>query len=234
MAQKDYLRKKVKIHIRDVNMTDSELDDVIDTVVNEIALETRIFKKLFGFTIHKDMEQYDFRYLARLNEQVEKEPTKITFGTPTTNDILDFIANGNFPEIPVNKELEVDPYQSQFIDLLDIFDKDGYSALNKFEERGTATYFCYDEVWRDLVDGEPFVFAGWIKPDINELHDEELSIILPVVIQGCKFFVNDTLHSSEDVQATNYDYMRYYQGKKQLQDRFTSAVYSIQESNKWL
>ena len=234
MAQKDWLRKKVKIHIRDVNMTDSELDDIIDTVVTEIALETRIFKKLYGFTIHENIEKYNFRYLARMNEQVEEEPCNIVLGNIGTNDLLDFIANGSFPEIPVDKNLEVEPYQSQFLDLLDVFDENGLSVLDIFEERGSSWYFLYDEQFRNINDEKRFVFSAWVKPDINELHDEDLSIILSTVISGCKFYVNDTLHSPDDTQATNYDFMRWHQGKENLRNRFPTTVYSTREDKQWL
>lgn len=116
MTQKDYLRNKVQIHIRDVKIENSDLDAIIETVVDEIALETRIFKKLYGFTIHEDIEKYNFRYIAKMNEQVEEEPTNIIFGDPSDEDLIDFIENGNFPDIPVEKTLTIEPNQSQFFD----------------------------------------------------------------------------------------------------------------------
>jgi len=234
MAQKEWLRNKVKIHVRDVNMTDSELDDIIDTVLNEISLETRVFKKLYGFTVHEDMEQYDFRYIARLNEQVEQEPGNITLGDPSPGDIIKFISEGTFPEILVNKNLEIETAQSQFIDLLDLFDEKGFSVLHRFEERGTSTYFCYNDEWRKQNDLKRFVMAAWVRPDIAELHDEDLSIILTTVIAGCKFYINDILHSVEDTQATNYDFMRWFQNKQRLADRFPTTVYSTKVDGKWL
>jgi len=233
MSQKEYLRKKIKIHIRDVNMTDDNLDELIDTVIREIAIETRIFKKLYGFTLHSDIERYNFRYLARLNEQVEEEPTNITLEDPGFSEILEFINNGTFPTIPVKKDLTIEPYQSQFIDLLDVFDEDGRSVLLKFEERGSSWYFCYDEQWRKINDEKRFVFSAWVAPEIEELHDEDLSMILHTVITGCKFYVNDTLHSPEDTQATNYDFMRWYQAKESLGNLFPKTVYSTHEDVKW-
>lgn len=234
MAQKDWLRNKVKIHIRDVNIENSELDDIIDTVLTEIALETRIFKKLYGFTVHEDIDRYNFMYIARMNEQVEEEPTNIIIEEPPLEEIIDFIENGNFPDIAVDKNLEVEPYQSQFFDLMDIYDENGDSVLSKFEERGSSYYFVYDEAWRKINDQKRFVFSAWIKPDVNELHDEQLSMILHTVIAGCKFYINDTLHSPDDTQATNYDFMRWFQGKEQLMNKFPTTVYSTKENYKWL
>jgi len=233
MTQIDYLRNKVKIHIRDVNMENSELDAIIYTVVDEIAMNTRIFKKLFGFTVHADIERYNFRYLARMNEQVEEEPTDIVIGEPTYEEILQFIENGQFPDIPVEKNLQIEPQQSQFIDLLDIFDENGNSVIDVFEERGSSWYFLYNEQYRTINDKKRFVFSGWVKPDLAELHDEELSIITPTVIAGCKFYINDTLHSPEDTQATNYDFMRWFQAKERLGNLFPTVVYSTREDMRW-
>jgi hypothetical protein len=214
-------------------MEDADLEEMIDTVIGEIAMETRIFKKLYGFTVHESISKYNFRYIARLNEQVEQEPASITFTDPSMVEIIQFINNGEIPDIAVEKELLVEDAQSQFIDLLDIFDERGMSVLHKFEERGSSYYFCYDETWRMINDGKSFAFSGWVKPEISELHNEELTILLPTIISGCKFYVNDILHGVTDTQATNYDYMRWFNNKKSLMDKFPTLVYSTKENTRW-
>ena len=234
MAQTDWLRNKVKIHIRDMSATESEIDGIIDTVLTEIALETRLFKKLYGFTVSKDEPQYNFRYLTKMNEQVEEEPGNIVLGDISPEDLVNFIDTGVFPTITVDKNLEIETHQSQFLDLLDIFDLEGMSVLDKFEERGSTYYFVYDQEWLNCNDGKNFMFAAWVKPEVMELHDEDLSIILSTVIAGCKFYLYDTLHSKDDVQATNYDFMRWHQAKENLGNRFPTTVFSTKETNKWL
>jgi hypothetical protein len=233
MENIEWLRARVRLLVKDVTTDDNALDEIIKYVINELALETRIFKKLYGFTVHKEIEKYNFKYMARLNEQVEEEPSEITFADPDFKEIIEFIANGEFPTPITEKKLEIEEAKSSFIDLLDIFDEYGCSVMHKFEERGSSYYFCYDKEWRYLNDDRKFVFAAWVTPDINELHHEDLLVIAPTIIAGCKFYINDLLHSSADVQATNYDYMRWFNGKKQLMDKFPTAVYSTKEDRRW-
>ena len=152
MTNAEYLREKVKYHIRDVHLEDDGIDSVIQTVLEDISLGSRVFKKLHGFTVHKDVNLYNFRYLGRLNEQVEKEPTSITFTAPEQQEILDFLKHGTLPSPTVNKVLQDDLAQSRVMDVLDIFDDEGRSILDKFEERGSSYYFCYDQEWLNNND----------------------------------------------------------------------------------
>ena len=237
MAQIDWLRKKVRLHIRDIQLEDGDIDDTIRTVISDIASQTKIFKKLYGFTIDKDISLYNFRYIARLNEQVEEEPVTITFGDPTTEDLLDFLQTGNIPSPTVNKELQIEEHQSRLLDVLEIYDGKGFSALDKFEERGSSYYYCYDELWRNVNHGKAFAFAGWVSPKVEELHEEQLEDILFTVIAGVKFFLYDILHSPNDTQATNYDFLRYHQAKEELLNRYPTMVTAYtnsKRSRRWL
>ena len=237
MTNAEYLREKVKYHIRDVHLEDDGIDSVIQTVLEDISLGSRVFKKLHGFTVHKDVNLYNFRYLGRLNEQVEKEPTSITFTAPEQQEILDFLKYGTLPSPTVNKVLQDDLAQSRVMDVLDIFDDEGRSILDKFEERGSSYYFCYDQEWLNNNDGKQMCFSAWIVPHIDELAEEQLLDIVQCVIAGTKFYVNDTLHSKDDTQATNYDFMRYHQCRENLTNRYPTAVVSrtdFARENRWL
>ncbi len=237
MANKDYLRKKVKYHIRDIHILDPELDGIIETVFEEISAKTRIFKKLFGFTVHEDIMSYNFKAIARLNERVELETTSIVIGDPLPEDMWNFIKTGEFPDPVVGKDLVVDPARARMQHLLDIYDIDGNSVLSKFEERGSDYYFCFDDEWRKINDQKPFVFVGSIVPEIDELTDDMLMELVPTVIAGAKFYINDTMHSPDDTQATNYDFMRWYQAVEEITNRYTNISYSNvnhKKDSKWL
>ena len=237
MANIDYLRKKVKYHIKDVHLDDDGIDSVIETVLEDIGSSTRLFKKLYGFTIHKEINTYNFRYIARLNEQVEQEPTSIVVNDITNEEIQEFITNGGLlPSPTVTKVLEDDLAQSRLMDVLDIFDETGQSIMDKFEEKGSSYYMVYDQQWLDANDSKTMAFSGWVVPQIEELAEENLIDMVNAVIAGVKFYVMDSLHSKEDVQATNYDYMRYFQKKEDLTNRYSQVVYSETDrtrSSKW-
>jgi len=229
----DVLRFKIKPYLKDLSLTDAELNHVIINIVDEIAIETKLFRKLYGFSVHEDIERYNLRYIGRMNEEVEEEPTDIIIGDPAFEDIVEFIREGTFPEIPVEKNLKKDKFESNIIDIIDIFDDRGYSVVDKFEERGTTWYFCHDEEWRKLNDEKQFVFTAVIVPEIEELHNEELKLIGPAVLAGAKFHLHDILHSSPDVQASNYDYLRWEGAKKKIMDMYPQFSMSPRQPRKW-
>ncbi len=237
MANKDYLRKKVKYHIRDIHILDPDLDGIIETIVEEIGVKTRMFKKMFGFTVHEDIKAYNFRSLARLNERVELEPTEITIEDPLPSDMLNFLNTGVFPDPVVDKTVITEAARARMIHLLDIFDEKADSVLSMFEERGSDYYFCFDDEWRQVNDKKPFVFTAAVVPEIDELSDDILVEISSAVIAGAKFYVNDTMHSPDDTQATNYDFMRWYQAVEELTNRYSNVAYSNvnrEKDGKWL
>jgi hypothetical protein len=237
MANIDYLRQKVKYHIKDVYLDDEGIDSVIETVLEDLSTATRLFKKIYGFTVHKEINTYNFRYIARLNEKTEQEPTSITVNRITNDEIQEFITNGGLlPSPKVDKVLEMDLAESRLMDVLDIFDEYGVSIADKFEERGSSYYMVYDQEWLDANDGKTMAFVGWVVPNVDELHEEQLIDIVNTVIAGVKFYVMDSLHSKDDTQATNYDYMRYFQKKEDLVNRYSQVVYSTTDrtrSSKW-
>jgi len=236
MSNMDTALARVKLLVKDSQVNDEDIQNIILHVIGDIATSTKIFKKLYGFTVHENIELYNFREIARLNEEVEQEPSSIMITDPNAQEIIDFITKGEFPDPTVEKTLESEEAKSSVIEVMDIFDSDAVSVINKFEYRGSAYYFCPDDRWRSLNDGEKFVFAAWVVPHIDELTPSMLDEILPTIVSGCKFFINDLMHSVDDTQATNYDFMRYYQAKQILLDRYPTAVTSTdtERMKQWL
>ena len=222
----EYLRKKCLITTIDVKMSEDEADAIIREIVLDIANRTHIFKKIYGFTVNADVQMYNFRYIARLNEQIEEEPTEITFDSPLPEDIIDWLENGTIPSPVVNKELTQDIYQSRFIALTDIYDNDGRSVLDKFHSKGTSYYYCYDTVWLEQNVDMPMAYSAIVSPPIEELSEEQLEAISFTVVSGFKFYINDLLHSGSDVQASNYDFMRYHQAMEELRNAHPTIAYS--------
>jgi hypothetical protein len=236
MTNTELLRNRLRSIIGDIKIDDDQLDEMINHTIQDIAQHTMLFKKLYGFSVHKEVEMYNFRAIARMNEETEEEPSEIIISDPDLKDVLEFIQDGKFADPKVDKTLEEDLAKSLLIDVLDIFDKNGHSVLDKFSERGSTYYYCYDERWREENDNEPFVFAAWITPHIDELQPEYFFDVLPALTAGVKFFINDLLHSPSDTQATNYDFMRYHQAKEELKNKFPVTVIStnVQRINRWL
>ena len=79
-------------------------------------------------------------------------------------------------------------------------------------------------------------FVASVLPQLEELHDEHIAVISACVVAGYKFYTNDLLHSSADVQATNYDYMRYYQELQSLINLYPHIAQATKTKRilKWL
>lgn len=249
MANIDTIRDKVRFHIKDVFVQDDELDQVILQVIEDIANQTRIFKKIYGFTIHEDIQVYDFRNLARMNEQVERELSGVTIGSFNQDDIIDWMNLNTDTEWPSPEIMKTEFDENDcrdsgeepgpntlvlptecntlFIGLLDIYDAYGVSIMDMFREHGNSQYFVYDEQWLAQEDGVMKSFTASVVPDIDELLQEDLAIIMSTIIEGCKYYIANTFQAPTDSQVANLYYQRYWKKKEELSDQFPTVTYSI-------
>ena len=238
MSNLDIIRKKVKYHIRDIIAEPEDVDDVIDTVFREISTEIPWAHKNYGFQVFKDIKDYNFHMLAKLNEQVELVPEEIAItGGYTEEQYVNFFNTGEIPDPKVEKTLVVDTNEADVIHVINIYNEYGVDVSDKFKERGANWYTVEDEGWLELNDKRPFVFTAQVVPEINELDDYMMNMILPVMIEGVKFYVSNTMQSGADSQVANYFYMRYYNRKKDLRNLVPNISYTTQNDTKdkrWL
>jgi hypothetical protein len=238
MSNLDIIRQKVKYHIRDIVAEPEDVDDVIDTVFREISVEIPWAEKNYGFQVFKDIRDYNFHMLAKLNEQAELVPAYISStGGYTSEQFTQFFETGEIPDPKVEKILVVDKNEADVIHVLNIYNEYGVDVSDKFKERGANWYRVEDETWLNLNDGKPFVFTAQVVPGIEELDDYMLNMILPVMIEGVKFYVANTMQSGADSQVANYFYMRYYNRKKDLRNLVPNIAYTTQNETKdkrWL
>jgi len=233
LTPQELIRNRIKLLVRDIEFSDEEYDELFRIVLTELAVETKIFRKLYGFTVDENIVDYNFSALAEMNEEVEQEPTNITIGRVSPEDFEKFIETGVFPEVPIEKEFIDDPYRSHLIDVVDILDDEGYSISHKFEYRGGSYYYLTDSAYRRQADGKPFVFVATVIPDIGELPPMVLQTIFHSLVAGIKFYAYDTQQSTADTQSSNYNFLRWHQAKEELRNRFANYVRTKQRSNKW-
>ena len=189
------IRAKVRFHIRDVSATDLEMNQVIIQTIEDIGQDTAIFKKVFGFTVHKDKSLYDFRNMLLMNEQVEEELSSVYIGDISDQDLIDFLADPtDIPSPEINKTTFIeDTAKSSIIKLMDIFDEAGKSVNHKFHYHGISNRFVEDQNWLDENDGKNFAFVAAVKPRLTELLPEDLSTITSAIIEGCS--ITSMIHS---------------------------------------
>jgi len=229
------IRGKVKFHIRDISFEDYQIDEMILQIITDIANETKLFKKIIGFTIHEDKKIYDFRDLTRMNERVEIELESVAIEPYTPEDIIDFITSGEWKDPIVDKTTFVeDEGQSLFIDLLDIYDEYGRIITDKFQYHGTAQYYCLNDIWRRENEGVGKCFVASVVPHIDEILQEDIHSIMSAIIEGCKYYFNDTFGSGDDAQVANLYYQRYWQSKQALINKHPTQIFAIGRSKAWL
>jgi hypothetical protein len=237
MSNIDILRDKVKFHIRDVNNTDDEIDNIILQVISDIALTTKIFKKIYGFSIHKDIELYDFNAILQMNERTEHELSSVTIGSYSQDQIKDFLSTSEFPSPPVEKVIEEETAKNKLLNVINIFDDEIREMRTEFRYLGTHQYKLYDESYREENDGMHCVFTAQIIPHIDELLPETIEMLSTAIIAGTQYYFLNTMNSADDVQISNVYYQRFYAKQLDLIDHMPTFVYGVQSTRgarKWL
>ncbi len=235
MSNIEIIRNKVRFHVRDVYNKEADLDQIILQTIEDISNETQIFKKVIGFTIQKDKNLYDFRDICRMNEQVEVELAAVTIGEPSTSELIAFLQDPtNFPDPTIIKDVFVETDgESMFINLLDVFDENGVCISPLFHNHGAASYYVYNDEWLKDNDGVTKAFTASVIPQIDELLPEDLAYIMSTIIEGCKYYYNDTFASASDAQVANIFYQRYWQRKQALINQFPTKIFSIPGKKSW-
>ncbi len=236
MTNAEIIRDKVRFHIRDIKFTEYEVDDIVLQVITDIANETGLFKKINGFTIHEDKYLYDFRDITRMNEQTEVELSAVTIGAVPQQDIIEWMQNPTYfpdPSIKKTQYVESDA-ESMLVNVLDIFDYLGRTVTKKFKYHGTSTYYVENETWLKENDKRTFAVTCSVIPHIDELLPEDLQTIMSTIIEGCKYYFNDTLQGQSDAQVANLFYQRYWQKKQALVNQFPTQIISVASNRSWV
>lgn len=229
---------KVKIHVRDTHASETDIGIMVIQVIEDIANRTDLFKKMQGFTVHSDKDSYDFNAMMNMNERVEEELTAVTIEPLDNADLLKFLATGVFQDPTVDQDTFIEvTAMSEFIKTLAIYDETGRSVSEMFQYQGSSIYMVHDPEWLKQNDNKNFAYLAIVKPDIDELLPTDINTITSTVIQGCKFYFNDTMQSSTDAQVANLYYQRYFNAMQALQDRFPTKVFGYKSTvvrNQWL
>ena len=224
----EYLIKKVKFHIRDIQTDDDEIEELILQVIEDVSNDTQIFKRMYGFSVHSDIKLYNFDSLTTMSETVETELSAVTIEALTAEQIDSFYDTLVLPN-PVTTQttyIEVDA-QSTYVNLLDIFSEEGESCMHKFKYKGTSEYICFDDEWRSENDLKQFVFVAAVIPHPDELTQTIISKVTSAIIQGVKYYNSDTLEGQADAQVANIYYQRYWQKRQELINNSPTHIFSV-------
>jgi len=204
-----------KFYVRDVGITDEDLQKVVDDVVRDIALSTRIFKKMFAFTIEPDIDRYDFKALLELYERYEPELDTLTIRDYTEEEIISIISN---PLTDINTMDETYTYGvplSTFLDVTNILDENGSSIFNYFQHLSGSVYRINYRTTKPINA----LCICTIVPNIESI-DEDIEIeIKSAIIEGLKYYTDTTLNP-QNVSPDINSYKKFVNAKADLQGKF--------------
>ena len=212
-----------KFYVRDIGISDADLTNVLQDVINDITMSTKIFKKAFGFTIEPDMYDYNFRALLMINEEVQKsDVNNLIIGSYAEDQLLDYLSDPTDLEIDVSKTTTTGIPLNTYLETNDVLVRT-YDYDNS--PLGSLFYLF------EPIDGENFKFIGKIKeqvkvlcittilPNIQNI-DTRLEIFLkPVIIDGLKYYTDTTLNA-QNVNSDINSYKKYINAKLELQNKF--------------
>ena len=85
MANSDRTLSLLKIMTNDIKVSDSELASLMQLVLDEILVETRIIKKMYQLTIFDTLEFYDLKSNATLQDRYETGVSGVSLANPTAS-----------------------------------------------------------------------------------------------------------------------------------------------------
>jgi len=222
---------KYKLFVRNFSLTDDELNNLIKTVVIDIAKTTKIFKDMIGFSIIKDFYDYDFELIMKMNDKVREDLSTVTIGSLTDEQILNYLSNydeTSFPSPNITYEKLNFPISRTMLEVNDVVvlneDKNKYiSVFNLFEHISRFKYRNFNQAifgFNNDKTKEQAIALVTVTPDINNISDDIVNVIEPALIEGLKYFVQTPYTNIDDMQSTSIILNRYNYEKQKLMDMF--------------
>jgi hypothetical protein len=216
---------RYKFYVRDIGINDNDLQLVLEDVIKDIAISTRIFKKAVGFTIEPNLELYNFKALLYVNEGTQEVTLNdLMIGSSSVRELEQCLNGLKICDTNVTKDTSIGIKQNDYIDLVDIIEYDNNivrSIIKDFDyiDNANYRYKYYDKLKCDKYA----TFLCTIIPRLENIDDEVEDIIKSTVIKGLRYFT-DTTQNMQNVNPVNLKYQEYLNAKLELQNKFPTIV----------
>jgi len=233
---------RYKVYVRDTQISDEDLENLIKDVIYDIARDTKIFRRQFSFNVLPCVDMYNIKEIFNTQSHLETNVTKVTYTHEyNEKDIIDLInviqdteqektTKCDFKNSNETSTTETKTYTSldeSYLDTIDLFYVDDrttkykiYSMLPDFFEQINNDIFISKQDRLKSVFGEDYdleVIADVnVLPDPSKMSEEDLSKINTAIIAGIKYSISDMYMNANNEQVSNILYQRYYSSKKQL------------------
>jgi hypothetical protein len=219
---------KYKFFVRNFSLTDEELATLANVVLMDISKTTKIFKYMMGFSIVKDLYEYDFELISRMNDRVRSDLTSIHVGEVSDEEILRYLSdfeNEEFPSPDLTYEQDVYPADRTLIEVVDVVALRGNryeSIFNKFEHLFRFKYRMKDQegIEFDESGKEQVLAIVTTTIEIDRITDDIVRRIEPAFVEGLKYFAQSSYTGVDDMQSTAILLKRYEIEKERLMNMF--------------
>jgi len=224
--------------VKDIYTTPDELSSVLTMVYEEIMYESKPLKKMYQLTLFEGTDTYDLETMAMLGDQYETgiSGSTITPQVVSDLDVVNLLKATSIPNMKpsISFTTESIVYKPIFICVDDIFNDGGYSVMDKFNHIYGHAYHVEDIAFLKEYNDIPLYYVASVGIALDDIEPSMLSQLMPVLIQGIKFYIyNDPVTKSSDV-ANNYQAMRFYKAKETFLNLYAQKVTLRQRSPRWL
>ena len=232
---------RYKVYVRDTQISDEDLENLIKDVIYDIARDTKIFRRQFSFNVLPCVDMYNIKEIFNTQSHLDTSVTEVTYTHEyNEKDIVDLInliqdtndksTECDFKDNNEESTTETKTYTAldeSYLATLDLFYVDDrsikykvYSMLPDFFEQVNNDTFISNHDRLVVSFGSDYnleiVADVNVLPDPNKISEEDLNRINTSIIAGIKYYVSDMYMNINNEQVSNILYQRYYSSKKQL------------------
>ena len=177
-----------KFYVRDIGVQDIDLENILKDVLSDIAINTKIFKRTFGFTLEPEVSRYPIRDLYQLNDKTEATITDINFTTDFSNtqSLIDYLSSAGTVPVGENISTSVDNKYSDYIETIDVFDNKFNSYLKYLEAVNKNDYYI-NTILSEPVDVNAIVSVNPILDELDEKIEKQIRF---AIISGLKAYTH--------------------------------------------
>ena len=249
---------KYRKYVRNMEISDKELEEILTDTINDIARDTKIFKDFFGVRFTSCEYEYDLKAMYEFNLELNEDAVindvlVAEDDDGKSRDYVSFLVSDKKTcelyddDILVEKEQRVVKGKHTFLSVDSIIyirnENDDYKGriinLNdgQFMKILGNGYAVLDTIKMEATFGSTYdlysLVAVNIVPDFKTISDEMLMIMNDSIVKGLKYQIADMYNDVNNEQGANLQYQRYYSAKKQLLYNYPQLSFPSETRNKW-
>jgi len=240
---------KYKKYVRDTNISDDDFKEIVNDVLIDITLDTKIFRTTVGFSLTNCVDEYNIKDIFNISSSVEDQVVDIKF-TVDEDDSINL--NSNNPGCPlidekVQTELVLQSSDDIFLGCIELVRvyadkteaiKYGSRSLienvtEKYFTKLNDNLFYSKKLFLESLYGKTYdvnILANCIyRPDPEKITEEQENIIKQAIIAGIKYNLSDMYLNTTNEQVSNILYQRYWSTKKQIRNNYPQLIGTVSD-----